>query len=106
MPLKCDFVRGMNFLARDAAGHQGHKRRAALEASYRHGPHLKFRARDPKSEEGSLLWNNYVFFMKWKKLVTLCLEWVLFFVISPIAVPLCLRLIILMKKNIVYWIRS
>ena len=51
-----------------------------------HGSQMKFRAR----EAGPLLWNKYVFFMKWKKLATLLLERVLFFVISPIAVALCL----------------
>ena len=38
---------------------------------YVHGPRIKFRTRDRKSELGPLLWNKYVFFMKWKKLATL-----------------------------------
>ena len=35
-------------------------------------PHMKFRAPDPKSEAGLLLWNKYGFLMKWKKLVRIC----------------------------------
>ena len=58
---------------------------------------MKFLAQDPKSKAGPLLWNKYVFFIKWKKFS----EWVLFFVISPIPVKLHLCVVILMKKNIV-----
>ena len=63
-----------------------------------HSPHIKFPARDPKSKAG-LLWNKYVFLMKWKKLVSMDF---IFYYFAIRAVVLCLCIIaILMKKNIV-----
>ena len=66
---------------------------------------MKFRARDPKSEAVPSLRNKYVFFYEAENLGTLRLECVLLFDISPIAVALCLCVVILIKKNIVLWIR-